>query len=432
MLTTPGSQAVATTDGNAASNNKLLSDFFTCAICQDVMSHPYCILECLHRFDRECLIECWKTSSCCPLCKTPSTKASHDFVLQGMIESTRPQGSTQATTVDNASIFPSPVLNLGPSRGFASDPFGEMSSSQMPQWEDEDEDEDEEMTQDESEDVTARISFLPAHEPLCPGGNLIFPCDSCTPGNITDYECQWPISMPTEEQINMETQRTGRMIRAPGANELRAPLAQANVWGCMSHLQCESCTVYVPREYPANIRCTLCRLVYCGEYTRKPNCGGISLHPMDALVYKNNSVQEIVRDSFPEFVRMNREEIHRFEQHLITQNISIAMILRQLVEAREAAYEPDDDDQFGVHSQGAAKENPWANAVLCTTCIDALVRVHAGVWNWWLQERARGPVDPALRALPDCWYGWECRTQAKSFPQPTHASKFNHICPRIK
>jgi hypothetical protein len=98
-------------------------------------------------------------------------------------------------------------------------------------------------------------------------------------------------------------------------------------------------------------------------------------------------------DSFPHFVRMNRDEIYRFEQYLASQNISVSMILRQLVEAREAAFEPDDEDQFATNSQGAAKENPWTDAVLCTTCIDALVRVQSGVWNWWLQERARGPLD---------------------------------------
>lgn len=112
-----------------------------------------------------------------------------------------------------------------------------------------------------------------------------------------------------------------------------------------------------------------------------------------ALAYKGNTIQEVIADSFPEFVRLNREEIARFEQYLSTQNISIAMILRHLVEAKETAYEPDEGDQFETHSQGAAKENPWTNAVLCTSCIDTLVRVQKGVWNWWLQERERGPID---------------------------------------
>lgn len=143
-----------------------------------------------------------------------------------MIESTNPQVRKEEV-LDNSPIFPSPLLSLGPSRGFDNDPFDiNGSQSQGDDWTDDD---DDEMLQDDAEDVTARISFLPAHEPLRPGGNLIFPCDSCTPGNATGYVCPLPISLPTSEQINLEAQRTGRIIRAPQMDELRAPLEQANV-----------------------------------------------------------------------------------------------------------------------------------------------------------------------------------------------------------
>lgn len=214
-----------------------------------------------------------------------------------MIDSTdsNSRPTLNAKVIDNAPIFPSPVLLLGPSRGFDNDIFG-LGTANTEQDEDWDNDADEIMQVD-SDDVTARISFLPAHEPLRPGGSLIFPCESCAPGNSTGYECDWPIPMPTPEEIQLESQRTGRMIRAPRVDELKAPLSLADdVYvfipdsgsysrptspGSMSHLQCDSCTLYVPRGYPANIRCTVCRMVYCGEYARKPNCGGISLHSMD-------------------------------------------------------------------------------------------------------------------------------------------------------
>jgi hypothetical protein len=214
-----------------------------------------------------------------------------------MIDSTDPDSrpTLDAKVVDNAPIFPSPVLLLGPSRGFDNDIFG-LESTNVERDEDWDDDTDEIMQVD-PEDVTARISFLPAHEPLSPGGSLIFPCESCAPGNSTGYTCDWPIPMPTPEEIQLESQRTGRMIRAPRVDELKAPLSLADdVYvftsdsgsysrpaspGSMSHLQCDGCTLYVPRGYPANIRCTVCRVVYCGEYTRKPNCGGISLHSTD-------------------------------------------------------------------------------------------------------------------------------------------------------
>ncbi|KAG8814977.1 hypothetical protein FRC17_000905 [Serendipita sp. 399] len=74
-------------------------------------------------------------------------------------------------------------------------------------------------------DITVRYTFQIAHEPLRPGGNLIYPCDSCAPGNSTGYECSWPIPMPTPEQLLQEIERTGRSIRVPGPGEPRAPLS---------------------------------------------------------------------------------------------------------------------------------------------------------------------------------------------------------------
>ena len=163
-------------------------------------------------------------SACCPICKTPSTKASHDFVLQEMIDSAHvsPQANKETKAIDNAPIFPSAVLLLGPSRGFDNDIFGPNRTEQDDEWDD-----DEEMELD-PEDITARLSFLPAHEPLRPGGNLIFPCESCMAGNSTGYQCQWPIPMPTEEEIRLESQRTGRVIRIPQADEPKMPLSFAD------------------------------------------------------------------------------------------------------------------------------------------------------------------------------------------------------------
>jgi hypothetical protein len=167
-------------------------------------------------------------------------------------------------------------------------------------------------------------------------------------------------------------------------------------------------------------------------------------------------------DSFPELIKLNRDEMERLDAHITYRNLTPQLILQQIVEANERAFEFSDDDQFAMESQGAPKENPWTHAVLCTTCIESLVRVKGSVWNWWLRERASDNVhreyrpcttfylctEPnialaSLKTLPNCWYvyyspfliqiliwisgryGWECRTQIKSFPQPTHSSRFN-------
>jgi hypothetical protein len=118
--------------------------------------------------------------------------------------------------VDNAPIFPSPLLSLGPNRGFGQDIL--VTDDDMNDGWDDNED-----MEGFVEDVTAHL--VQPHEPSRPGGNLIFPCDSCQSGNITGYDCDYPIPMPSAEEIDRETQRTGSIIRAPEVGERRAPLS---------------------------------------------------------------------------------------------------------------------------------------------------------------------------------------------------------------
>lgn len=64
-----------------------------------------------------------------------------------------------------------------------------------------------------------------------------------------------------------------------------------------------------------------------------------------------------------------------------------------MVEAKEKTFEMTDDDESSLESQGVWRANPWGNAILCTTCIEALVRVQSGVWEWWIKEREKGSLD---------------------------------------
>lgn len=150
------------------------------------------------------------SNACCPLCKKASTKALHDFTLQGIIDSTH---LFLIPSTDNSPIFPSPFLSLGPSRGFGEDIFAT----------DDDDMQDAEWDNEDMEDITTR--FAPTHQAPRPGGDLIFPCDSCLPGNPTGFECDYPIPMPSQDDVNLEIQRTGRIIRPPTGGEPRAPLS---------------------------------------------------------------------------------------------------------------------------------------------------------------------------------------------------------------
>jgi hypothetical protein len=74
MLTSSDRQSLGISP-QTASKKRLLDDFVTCgelvqgrdhpnltfiAICRNVMSHPYTIVDCMHKLDRDCLSEWWK------------------------------------------------------------------------------------------------------------------------------------------------------------------------------------------------------------------------------------------------------------------------------------------------------------------------------------------------------------------------------------
>ena len=137
------------------------------------------------------------------------------------------------------------------------------------------------------------------------------------------------------------------------------------------------------------------------------------------LHYKGDTVYNIA-EGFPLNVQRNREEMSRFESYLQTHGITTSTILRQVVEANEAAFELTQDDAMAIESQGVRRSNPWTNAVLCTTCIENIVRIQAGPWQWWMRERETGDLDreykqhqlsitilsfflAVVQLLPNCW-----------------------------
>jgi hypothetical protein len=162
-------------------------------------------------------------NACCPLCKAPSSKAAHDFNIQGIVDSVSNHGNSLIVLLDNAPIYPSPIASLGYSRGFSVSMFDPESQHDMESVYHE----GERMDDDPSE-VRTQYNLLFGHDPMRPGGDLVFPCDSCLPGNNTGYQCSWPIPMPTTDEINHEVHRTGRVIRPPQAGEKRAPLSLGN------------------------------------------------------------------------------------------------------------------------------------------------------------------------------------------------------------
>lgn len=84
------------------------------------------------------------------------------------------------------------------------------------------------MDDGEDEDMDDEDGY-PNDEPYFPGGNLIWPCPSCAPGNNTGYVCVDPIPEPSAGEALAESQRLGRLLIAPRPHDLRPSIETAQV-----------------------------------------------------------------------------------------------------------------------------------------------------------------------------------------------------------
>jgi hypothetical protein len=121
------------------------------------------VVDCLHKFDKDCLIQAWKVNASCPMCKKLSTRAMYDFNLVSLMDAVLPN----RTKPDNAQTTHediTPFQIQGPPVGggwgrLASDLSSEHFS-------------DEEMDEDEELDTLGDA----------PGGRLAWPCPHAYPG----------------------------------------------------------------------------------------------------------------------------------------------------------------------------------------------------------------------------------------------------------
>ena len=164
------------------------------------------VVDCLHKFDKDCLIQAWNVNASCPMCKKLSTRAMYDFNLVSLMDAVLPN----RTTSDNAQVTHediTPFQAQGPPVGGGWGRLASLGSEHFS---------DQEMDEDEDEDMERRGNN--------PGGSLAWPCPSCIPGNLTGYTCDAPIPTPTMAAIETESRELGRPIRAPLPHETRTPI----------------------------------------------------------------------------------------------------------------------------------------------------------------------------------------------------------------
>ena len=163
------------------------------------------VVDCLHKFDKDCLIQAWKVNASCPLCMKLSTRAMYDFNLVSLMDAVLPNRSkpdNDQITHEDITPFQPQGPPVGGGWGLLASNLGSEHYS------------DEEMDEDEDMDMRGDS----------PGGGLAWPCPSCIPGNVTGYTCHVPIPTPTMASIEAESRELGRPIRAPLPHETRVPI----------------------------------------------------------------------------------------------------------------------------------------------------------------------------------------------------------------
>ncbi|KAG8971576.1 hypothetical protein FRB90_010445, partial [Tulasnella sp. 427] len=220
----------------SGSQRNPMEDQLSCGICLSVMDNPFLVLPCIHSFCRECLSHWWQNQANCPICKSRSQVAKHNFHLANIIDQFRRDASRlshrklddaaredlyplgrRPTMLAPMSLPPSQSQSQSQSQGpMLFDPmliipsFGSIGGMG---------------TQSQSQ------ANIPQPLPdVLPGGNLVFPCPSCYPENHTGYRCPDPIHPPTAEQIEAEQQAYrpgGTPIRPAGRGENRIGLQAA-------------------------------------------------------------------------------------------------------------------------------------------------------------------------------------------------------------
>lgn len=116
---------------------------------------------------------------------------------------------------------------------------------------------DEDHYQDEEDGFGFGIQSRPISNP-----NLIWPCVTCSPGNLSGYTCLHPIPTPSPDLLTIND-------HSPTIGQRWPPLNASN---SIHHAQCEACSKYVPRfSGERSSYCAAC-LVYSCEPFEQNGC----------------------------------------------------------------------------------------------------------------------------------------------------------------
>ncbi|KZT52701.1 hypothetical protein CALCODRAFT_557927 [Calocera cornea HHB12733] len=404
--------------GHPGDESQNMDEEMTCGICMEILENPYSIVPCLHSLDYECLTEWWKSHSTCPVCASPARFARRSFQLRAIVEkylATRPS-KRRAIDPDDQ---PPALQNATPA---------EIKPRRTGEFDyDEDDDEDPDGGFDDDDDGGA--VWIPDNQ------RLVWPCFCCETGNDIGYECATKIPEPTQEEKDAAAARGGaNAALRPERRDYHVPLTEVvrrGTPGAMDHAGCHSCNRYIPKHrQPEKDQCARCGFWSCTAYDAQGCAGDVNwiLKPRDDCIFPNidNIGAAVLFRNYwvqmPErALALNNVEAQIFSQYMSTVPHTFASVFSDTCKAKLQVVEDDDsaDDQMKAN----AKHTYGEEAHYCVGCRNQVVL--QGLGDWWKNEWRTANLDPAIRAKPNCWYGYDCRTQMHN---PGHARKLNHMC----
>ncbi|KAK7690024.1 hypothetical protein QCA50_006668 [Cerrena zonata] len=252
---------------------------------------------------------------------------------------------------------------------------------------------------------TPRVASPEPTIPQNSNGNFTQPCPHCTAGNQFGWRCPHPIVDPEADPDNAWSLDNGT---PPG------------------HAFCGNCESLLAIQAPQTSKCDFCQVSFCG-IAIPGRCSTSSLgsqHP-HALSDLGDLIQ---CGELYEAFDYNTVEVDIMLDYLTAQQLTprhiykeiIAIILRS---PRQFAplFEADIFSDLYSVSPGVDADPSAPRNRICRMCAAEVL-----VWGlklWWVQERKKGFLEPAILNRPDCAEGSECIRQKDQ----AHAKEFNHV-----
>ncbi|KAF7314508.1 RING-type domain-containing protein [Mycena kentingensis (nom. inval.)] len=233
------------------------------------------------------------------------------------------------------------------------------------------------------------------------------PCPNCLPNNAYGWVCPQPIV-----DFNIDPERAWSLEDGspPG------------------HGLCGNCENLLALASPITSKCDFCQVSFCG-ITAAGRCQAraIALQELHEMQDLGDLVQST---SLYELFSSNNVEVDIMLDYLTSQQISPRHIYREIVahiQTQPRGFLPLIELELFVDMHGspaAVDPNPQApRNKICRHCA-AEVFMH-GLRDWFIRERAKGFLEPALLNKKDCIDGAECGRQQDI----EHAREFNHMVP---